>query len=160
MVVAESAAIAEDARDLIEVDYNDLPAVTEFGAAVAEGAPQLHADAPGNLAFETTLDHGLVAERRMFQILVGTEDRLMPLDIVWLSGPNPAILLATFGFCLLGTLAFALGPALKLSRAEVVEELKEDPDTTSGVALGSDEPVIWPPSTAPFVWQVRFGPCR
>jgi len=43
---------------------------------------------------------------------------------------------------------------------EVVEELTEGPDTTSGVALGSDEPVIWPPSTAPFVWQVRFGPCR
>ena len=28
-----------------------------------------------HLAFETTLDQGLVAERRMFQILVGTEDK-------------------------------------------------------------------------------------
>jgi predicted permease len=49
----------------------------------------------------------------------------MPLDIVWLTGPNPAILAATFGFCLLGTLVFALGPALKISRSAVVADLKE-----------------------------------
>src|SRR5881296_2550120 len=52
--------------------------------------------------------------------------RLMPLDIVWSSGPNPAILAATFGFCLLGTLMFALGPALKISRSAVVADLKEN----------------------------------
>jgi len=28
-----------------------------------------------NVAFETTLEQGLVAERRMFQILVATEDK-------------------------------------------------------------------------------------
>ncbi len=52
MIVAQSAAIAEDARDLIDVEYRDLPAVAGFDAAVAAGAPQLHAEAPGNLAFE------------------------------------------------------------------------------------------------------------
>ena len=52
MLVAESAAIAEDARDLIDIEYRDLPAVATFDAAVAAGAPQLHADVPGNLAFE------------------------------------------------------------------------------------------------------------
>ena len=41
------------------------------------------------------------------------------------AGPNPAILAATFGFCVLGTLGFALGPALKLSRSAVVADLKE-----------------------------------
>ena len=51
-IVAQTAAAAEDARDLIEVEYRDLPAVTGFEAAVREGASQLHADAPGNLAFE------------------------------------------------------------------------------------------------------------
>ncbi len=35
------------------------------------------------------------------------------------------MLVATFVFCLLGTLAFALGPALKLSKAAVVGDLKE-----------------------------------
>jgi carbon-monoxide dehydrogenase large subunit len=52
MVVAETAVIAEDARDLIEVEYRDLPAVASFEAALAPGAPQLHAEVPGNLAFE------------------------------------------------------------------------------------------------------------
>ena len=52
MIVAETAAMAEDARELIEVQYRDLPAVTDFESAVRESAPQLHADVPGNLAFE------------------------------------------------------------------------------------------------------------
>jgi aerobic carbon-monoxide dehydrogenase large subunit len=52
MIVADSAAIAEDARDLIEVEYRDLPSVTGFDAAVAAGAPRLHEDIPGNLALE------------------------------------------------------------------------------------------------------------
>ncbi|HEY4283986.1 MAG TPA: FtsX-like permease family protein, partial [Chthoniobacterales bacterium] len=70
---------------------------------------------------------GLVLGLWSSDLLVGSMRRLVPLDIVWASGPNPAILLAAFGFCLLGTLAFALGPALKLSRAEVVEDLKQHP---------------------------------
>ena len=52
MVVAESAASAEDARDLIEIEYRDLPVAATFDAAVAAGAPQLHADVPRNVAFE------------------------------------------------------------------------------------------------------------
>jgi carbon-monoxide dehydrogenase large subunit len=52
MVVAESAAIAEDARDLIDIEYRDLPAAATFDSAVAAGAPQLHADVPANIAFE------------------------------------------------------------------------------------------------------------
>ena len=58
-------------------------------------------------------------------LLVGSMRKLMPLDIVWSSGPNLAILAATFGFCLLGTLMFALGPALKISRTALVTDLKE-----------------------------------
>jgi predicted permease len=49
----------------------------------------------------------------------------LPLDIVWLAGPNFSILAATFAFCVVGTLGFALGPALKLSRSAVVADLKE-----------------------------------
>jgi predicted permease len=68
---------------------------------------------------------GLVLGLWSSDFLVGSMRRLMPLDIVWLTGPNPAILAATFGFCLLGTLMFALGPALKISRSAVVTDLKE-----------------------------------
>ncbi|HEU5247570.1 MAG TPA: ABC transporter permease [Candidatus Udaeobacter sp.] len=68
---------------------------------------------------------GLVLGLWSSDLLVASMRRLMPLDIVWLTGPNPAILAATFGFCLLGTLMFALGPALKISRSAVVTDLKE-----------------------------------
>jgi len=52
LVLAESAAIAQDASEDIVVEYRDLPAVVGFEAATRAGAPQLHADIPGNLAFE------------------------------------------------------------------------------------------------------------
>jgi predicted permease len=58
-------------------------------------------------------------------LLVGSLGKMLPLDIVWLAGPNLSILAATFGFCVVGTLGFALGPALKLSRSAVVTDLKE-----------------------------------
>jgi len=52
MIVADTAAVAEDARELIEIEYRELPAVATFEDAVKAGAPQLHAEVPGNLAFE------------------------------------------------------------------------------------------------------------
>jgi predicted permease len=58
-------------------------------------------------------------------LLVASLSQLLPMDVVWLSGPNPMVLGATLGFCVLGTICFALGPALKLSRAAVIEDLKQ-----------------------------------
>src|SRR5574341_566245 len=52
LVVAETALAAQDAVEAIEVEYRDLPAVAEPGTALADGAPQLHADIPGNVAFD------------------------------------------------------------------------------------------------------------
>jgi carbon-monoxide dehydrogenase large subunit len=52
MIVAETIDIAEDARELIDVEYRDLPAAATFEDAVRPGAPRLHEDIPGNLAFE------------------------------------------------------------------------------------------------------------
>ncbi len=51
MVVAESRAAARDAVDLIEVDYDPLDAVVNPERATQDGAPQLHDDVPGNVAF-------------------------------------------------------------------------------------------------------------
>src|SRR5436190_1915332 len=68
---------------------------------------------------------GLILGLWSSDLLVGSMRKLMPLDIVWLTGPNPTILAATFGFCLLGTLMFALGPALKISRTTMMTDLKE-----------------------------------
>jgi len=59
-------------------------------------------------------------------LLVASMGNMMPVDLVWKGGLNASVLIATFGFCVLGTLAFALGPALKLSRSSVIADLKEN----------------------------------
>src|SRR6476646_1691794 len=68
---------------------------------------------------------GLVLGLWSSDLLVASLGRMLPLDIVWLAGPNPAVLAATFAFCVVGTIGFALGPALKLSKSAVVADLKE-----------------------------------
>jgi carbon-monoxide dehydrogenase large subunit len=52
LVVADSAVLAQDAAEEIAVEYRDLPAVIGFEDATRAGAPQLHEEAPGNIAFE------------------------------------------------------------------------------------------------------------
>ncbi len=58
VVVAESASQAHDALELIEVDYEPLPAVVQPQQSAADGAPQLHAEIEGNQAFHWTVTGG------------------------------------------------------------------------------------------------------
>ena len=51
-VVAETEAQAIDALDLITVDWEPLPAVTDTEKALEDGAPQLHENAPNNRVFD------------------------------------------------------------------------------------------------------------
>ena len=50
-IVADSAEIAREAAELVEVDYEPLPAIVDGTAALAAGAPAIWDMAPGNLAF-------------------------------------------------------------------------------------------------------------
>jgi len=50
-VVAETRAQAQDAAELIAVDYEPLPAVTDTAAAAQPGAPLVWDDCPGNICF-------------------------------------------------------------------------------------------------------------
>ncbi|MBF4767931.1 xanthine dehydrogenase family protein molybdopterin-binding subunit [Nocardioides agariphilus] len=50
LVVAETRAQAVDAAELVDVDYDDLPAVTDLEAAVAPGAPLQFEDLGTNVA--------------------------------------------------------------------------------------------------------------
>jgi carbon-monoxide dehydrogenase large subunit len=52
LVVAETAAQAQDAAETLVIDYEDLPSVTTAEQAIAPGAPQLHPGAPGNLVLD------------------------------------------------------------------------------------------------------------
>ena len=50
-VVAETYAQARDAAELIDVDYESLPSVTDVEGAIAEGAPAVWPDCPDNISF-------------------------------------------------------------------------------------------------------------
>ncbi|MEE2950133.1 MAG: xanthine dehydrogenase family protein molybdopterin-binding subunit [Pseudomonadota bacterium] len=52
IVVAETRAQARDAAEAVMVDYEEMPAVVGSEAALADGAPQLHPEAEGNLCFD------------------------------------------------------------------------------------------------------------
>ena len=56
LVIATSAAAAQDAVESIQVEMEELPAVVDAAAALAAGAPQLHDDVPANLA--ATYEYG------------------------------------------------------------------------------------------------------
>jgi len=77
MIVADSVAAAKDAADLVGVDYDGLPAVIEGPDAEADGQPQLHADAPGNLCY----DWGIGDEAATEAALAGAAHRVV-LDLV------------------------------------------------------------------------------
>ncbi len=62
VVVAADRYLAEDAAELIDVDYEELPAVTRTQAALADGAPRLHEDAESNVATDRTFSFGPVDE--------------------------------------------------------------------------------------------------
>ena len=57
LVIAEDRYIAADALDLIEVEYEPMPVVTDAKKATAPGAPQLHENAPNNVVFEWECGH-------------------------------------------------------------------------------------------------------
>ena len=63
MVVAESAAVARDAAELIAVDYEPLPAVVETTHALDPGQPQVWDGAPGNLCFDWEVGDRSAVER-------------------------------------------------------------------------------------------------
>ena len=50
-VVAETVAQAQDAAELIQVDYEELPAVTSTAEAPKPGAPRVWDDCPDNICF-------------------------------------------------------------------------------------------------------------
>ncbi len=77
VVVAESRALAKDAAELVEVDYEPLPSVAGVEKALEDGAPLVHEDLGTNECYVWKLDAGdaraaieaadVVVTRRYFQ---------------------------------------------------------------------------------------------
>jgi carbon-monoxide dehydrogenase large subunit len=62
VVVAQTRAQAEDAVQLVEVEYETLPAVTDMETALDATTPVIHPDLGDNLAFTRSLDTGGVGD--------------------------------------------------------------------------------------------------
>jgi carbon-monoxide dehydrogenase large subunit len=52
LIVAQSEYIAQDAAELIEIEYQDLPVLVTAHDAAANGAVRVHDEVPDNLAFD------------------------------------------------------------------------------------------------------------
>ena len=58
VVVAESRAEAEDAAELVAIEWEPLPAVADQLQAIAPDAPVIHAELDDNVAFDFSLEKG------------------------------------------------------------------------------------------------------
>ena len=58
VIVAEDIYTARDAAELIEVDYEPLPIVTDMEKALTKDSPLVHDDCKSNQAFTHTLKNG------------------------------------------------------------------------------------------------------
>jgi aerobic carbon-monoxide dehydrogenase large subunit len=77
VVVAESRYAAEDALGLIEVDYEPLDVVVDVEKAAAEGAPQLHENAPGNVAMDWSVGDAESTDKALASADVVVKERLV-----------------------------------------------------------------------------------
>ncbi len=77
VIIADSVAAARDAAERVDVIFEELPLVTSTLAARADGAPQLHDDAPGNLSFAWTIGDEAAVEKAF-----ATADAVVSLDLV------------------------------------------------------------------------------
>ncbi|HVC15101.1 MAG TPA: xanthine dehydrogenase family protein molybdopterin-binding subunit [Acidimicrobiales bacterium] len=58
VVIADSRYIAEDAAELVEIDFEELPVVLDAEVALAADAPRLHQGTPSNVAGDMVIGHG------------------------------------------------------------------------------------------------------
>ncbi|MHB8958899.1 MAG: xanthine dehydrogenase family protein molybdopterin-binding subunit [Candidatus Limnocylindrales bacterium] len=84
-VVAETAAQAQDALELIDVDWEPLPAVTDAEKAIADGAPQLHENAPNNRVFDWQVGDKEATDAAFANAEVTVSQRLVNHRLI----PNP-----------------------------------------------------------------------
>ena len=93
IVVADSAAEARDAAEAVAVDYDELPAVTTSLAALGEGAPEIHPEAPGNLIFDWQIGDPAATDAAIAAAAHVTEIEILNNRL----SPNPMEPRATLG---------------------------------------------------------------
>ena len=76
-VIAETAAQAKDAAELIDVTYQPLAAVVDPAKTLANGAPQVHDEAPGNLCYDWEL-----GDRKAIDEALSKAHHVTKLDLI------------------------------------------------------------------------------
>ena len=84
-VVATDRYIARDARELIQVNYKPLPAVTDMEQALAENAPLLHEGHGSNLAMTIQYGDAVGAARALEDAEVVVRERIVNQRVI----PSP-----------------------------------------------------------------------
>ena len=85
-VVAETEALARSAAEMVEVDYETLPAVSTIAQATAPNAPTVWDDNPGNVAFVMAMgnkdaaDAAFAKAKHIVKLTLDEQSRLGELD--------------------------------------------------------------------------------
>jgi carbon-monoxide dehydrogenase large subunit len=98
-VVAQTAAQAQDALDLIQVEWEPLPAVVDAEKAIQPGAPQLHENAPNNVVFEWSVGDKAGTDAAFESPEVVVRQRLVNNRLI----PNPMEVRGDIGWYNTGT---------------------------------------------------------
>ncbi len=124
-VVAETPAQARNAAEAIELDIEELPAVVDMAAALADGAPKVHDDLDSNLCYDwtfgsddatvqaafdsaahvTTLElvnQRLVANPMEPRVAVGDYNRANDESTLYTTSQNPHVIRLLMGAFVLG----------------------------------------------------------
>jgi carbon-monoxide dehydrogenase large subunit len=83
VVLAETRQAAKDAAELIDIDYQELPAVASLRDAIAPGASLVHDDVPGNICYDwhigdkAVVDAAFAGAAKVVKLAL-TNNRLIP----------------------------------------------------------------------------------
>ena len=72
-IVAETRAQAQDAAELVAIDYEELPCVVGPAKAIEPGAPQIWAEAPGNISAQVRYGDAAAVAKAIAQAAHVTE---------------------------------------------------------------------------------------
>ncbi len=82
VVIAESQEAAVDAAEKVQVGWEPLPSVTATDRAATTGAAQIHADAPGNVAFKWALGDAAATDAAFKNAAVTVKKRIVNQRLV------------------------------------------------------------------------------
>ena len=93
IVIADSVGQARDAGEVVSIDYEELPVVTDAISAMESGAPQIHPEAPNNLIYDWEIGDGSATDKALSEAAHITEIEIHNNRL----SPNPMEPRATLG---------------------------------------------------------------